>query len=460
MSGRALTFLIMLLAIGLEFSEAGTSYDQIPKIADIAPARLPENFWESYDRNEHPYLEASISYLAEIEAFFPDHEIFFLARDCEYLYQIAQRLHINNPKRLSEIHVLAVSSNVSGHLNLKHYLEQKGLLRKSDKPALLVDTGFDGSIPNAIWKLNNTGRRIDSIFISSNHPKIPSSRVSSLVYAKLHDGDHDLASGKLVDEIEGLPHYLFESTSEITRVGDKYLAIAPVELEQIQRSDESRRALSYMSEIRAFSDQKRTHKIFERKLRAFHLAISYLKSSSSASQQELKSIYDGAVKEGGIEFFEDLREAIWKGVVNVPQSQYVKFWSDLGKAMPEPVDMYEDMVISVQDESPEDWLSEDWKESAKNAFEILSDDTEAGRKIFELLWNRPLPRLWSAALTYMSANPHSAIASEELAKSKFLIEMPPKHLNKLLRSTNAPAKNLKVDRFLNGETCTGVVRGE
>jgi len=102
---------------------------------------------------------AQIEAIAQMIESYPNDELYFLARDSEFLYDFAVALLKDDPKNTKRLHLVNLSRiNVKDPL-VKNYLSQEGInsnLFRGDKRAILVDTGFKGSISLELSKLYNS----------------------------------------------------------------------------------------------------------------------------------------------------------------------------------------------------------------------------------------------------------------------------------------------------------------
>lgn len=125
--------------------------------------------------------DGQFAFAVQILQLYPDHEIYFLARDAELLYDAAV-LVAENEKDRERLHLINVSRANVGSPHLKNYLQQEGLSEAalaSGQKVLLVDTGFHGTLPEAIeYQFSTESRtRISTQFLVSGSLSHPSSRV-------------------------------------------------------------------------------------------------------------------------------------------------------------------------------------------------------------------------------------------------------------------------------------------
>ena len=124
---------------------------------------------------------AHFNFIASILEMYPQFEIYFLARDAEYLYDVARLVTENTPDA-SRLHLINISrQNVRDPL-MPEYLEQNGISEQTlinGKKVLLVDTGFQGTIPKHIsgFFSYEAQKNIKTQLILSDNQNFPSARV-------------------------------------------------------------------------------------------------------------------------------------------------------------------------------------------------------------------------------------------------------------------------------------------
>jgi len=167
----ACLFYVHLSAYGSVY----TFYDSRPDILNLPQATSEEN---------RPLSEAWIRFhfvlAAHIFELYPDYHIYFLARDMEYFYDAAKLIADGN-KDASRIHLINVSRQNYVDPLLKDYLEQVGISNKelrTGKKILLLDTGYQGSIPKKIVSILDPSVRelVKTHLILSENHEIPSLR--------------------------------------------------------------------------------------------------------------------------------------------------------------------------------------------------------------------------------------------------------------------------------------------
>ena len=150
------------------------SYEMRPSIFEIAPVQSQfDEYWESIKK-------AQLIFVAQLLELYPNKQLYFLARDAEYLYDVAQ-LATKGTADFSRIHLINVSRANMRDRNFVPYLNQKGISEESLKAGneiLLIDSGYNGSIPDHIkfQFSEEASRNIKAQFILSKDRSIPSSR--------------------------------------------------------------------------------------------------------------------------------------------------------------------------------------------------------------------------------------------------------------------------------------------
>lgn len=101
---------LFLIAFFLIFSESGLAKDQEerPDIQTVSiaidTAKAPAIAqWNQFSRGQFIFL-------AQMLSFFPENEYYFLARDAEYLYDMARVLLKENPNFRKRLHLLPIST--------------------------------------------------------------------------------------------------------------------------------------------------------------------------------------------------------------------------------------------------------------------------------------------------------------------------------------------------------------
>jgi len=152
------------------------SHDR-PSIFSIQPKAHPQlgTFWEQLKISQ---LE-TIALFVEIYSNF---ERYYLARDTELLFDLDQLLTQNDDTTPGKSHLLNVSRINLRSKHIKRYLHQEGISNDSlaaGKKIVLIDTGYQGTIPRTIqlYYPPTLRSKIFSHLITSKTNKYPSTRV-------------------------------------------------------------------------------------------------------------------------------------------------------------------------------------------------------------------------------------------------------------------------------------------
>ncbi len=173
---------------------------------------------------------AHFSFVAELFALYPeDTHFYFLARDAEYLYDVA-RLVTRDSARSGRVHLLNVSHASMRDGNLKGYLQENGISEESlaaGRKAIFIDTGFSGTIPGAIAEgfSKEARARLKTHLIASSNPHHPSSR-AFLVHLNpsVNESEVDRMHGSIAT-YEHMTRYTGHSSSYVYVV-DRYHPIS------------------------------------------------------------------------------------------------------------------------------------------------------------------------------------------------------------------------------------------
>ncbi|MGE4130298.1 MAG: hypothetical protein AB7F86_01600 [Bdellovibrionales bacterium] len=189
----------------ISFSSYAGYFSQMrPHILNVAPSAATVETPAGWNALRRGYMLL----MAELMAFFPDDDYYFLARDIEYLHDVAVVLLKNDPKLSARLHLVPVSSNVSQSGYLKQYLTQEGIntANLQGRSALVIDSCCAGSIPKKIINYFAGVQKVRGFLISTT--AFPKSNL------------FENYSGYTGNSIEGHPHYT-ASASHIENVGGK-----------------------------------------------------------------------------------------------------------------------------------------------------------------------------------------------------------------------------------------------
>lgn len=232
---------------------------------------------------------AHIEAVAEILEMYPTHEIYFLARDAELLYDLAILATHDEPEKAKRIHLLNISRANMRATQVKDYLEQEGISEselKSGKQVLFVDTGFSGTIPSVISEHfpEDLENHLKTHLICSSDPKHPSTR-TFLQHLNPAAVDSDPAGfhGTIVS-YEYLPRYTDRSDRFEKR--KQWEPMSCVD-KQTDGSVSKSMAQAYMEDLRSYAESTKGQALMKKQRARWHGLTTLLKKDSST--EDLKS---------------------------------------------------------------------------------------------------------------------------------------------------------------------------
>lgn len=241
-------------------------------------------FPEHWEQNRRGML----NFLAELRALYPNEPIYFLARDGEYLYDMARVLFADDAKALSQLKLINVSTYLSTSPMLEQYLAQEGISRETlkSKRIVLVDTGFAGSIPDRIKEIIGPPGwdNISTHLVVSVNPRYPSSR-AFLQHIDPRTARRDPQSFRtLISDYEELPHF--------TETGTKYAVVDGriVPMSAGQDPEIRSRALALMTDLKDWTKRPETKALFNRLHRDMRLLVEIGDGTSRLNKAEIKAV--------------------------------------------------------------------------------------------------------------------------------------------------------------------------
>ena len=264
--------LILLLSLTFFFTlplcAANQSYQSRPKVEEV-----PNLSFKEPPPNWGKTLAGLHRAVIELVAFYPNRDIYFLARDGEFLYDMAKSVFTDSPAVLKKLHLINVSRKNMNSEKLYDYLAQEGLSTK--QTAVLVDNGFIGTIPNKILstlKVASHDERIKTHMLVSKNGSIPSSRVfmdqfSTLVGRIPIEHFH----GVLLN-FEMLPHFTKTSTF-VENVDGRWEATSSLQM----NPEEQQESITAMAEIRSYAINESQSEVAKKQYHTlsmlYHLAV-------------------------------------------------------------------------------------------------------------------------------------------------------------------------------------------
>jgi hypothetical protein len=275
-------------------TQAVELYTDRPDILNVKSQTHNRDF--TWNALKEGHLEA----VAQILGLYPDREIFFLARDGELLYDLARLFshELQDSRDLNRLHLINVSRLSKSSPHVKAYLEQQGLkeenLRNGNK-VLLVDTGFEGSIPKAMQEVYPQAMKshIDCHLMCSSNQSHPSSRVFLLSLNALADQVNPATLHGTIISYEHRPRYTNRADRYIDVAGT-WVPAAPLDGSTSDGSVCRVEALKDMEDLKAYAlnhdVQKRfmSRKAFWRELHGYIVAKNKAKILDVLNSDELK----------------------------------------------------------------------------------------------------------------------------------------------------------------------------
>jgi hypothetical protein len=222
----SLLFLISLSALASGLPSGWESYESRPNILNTNPK--PHQLGQNWEKLK----EAHFSFVAQLLSLYPDTDLYFLARDSEHLFDVAKLVTAGSPAG-KRIHLLNVSRANMGDVNLKKYLQERGISEsslKAGKKVLFIDTGFSGTIPRKIAALYppELAARLKTQLIVSSNPDHPSSRVFlSHLNREINSQNPSGMHGTIVS-YEHMPRYT-DRSSRFFFDGERHIPLSAID---------------------------------------------------------------------------------------------------------------------------------------------------------------------------------------------------------------------------------------
>ncbi|MEO7161498.1 MAG: hypothetical protein ABI041_01135, partial [Bdellovibrionia bacterium] len=266
------------------------SYHSRPSILDVQAKSHP-NLPKPWNLMKPAHLEA----VAEILEMYPTHEIYFLARDAELLYDLAKLATQSEPEQSKRIHLLNISRANMRADHVKDYLEQEGISEKdlrAGKQILFVDTGFSGTIPEVIAEKypEDLRKHLKTHLICSGNPKHPSTRtfLQHLNPAAV-DSNPSGFSGTIIS-YEYLPRYTDRSDRFEKR--KQWEPMSCVD-KQSDGSVSKSQAQAYMEDLRYYAENAEAQELLKKQRTRWHGLMTLLREhSSEAVEASLKALLE------------------------------------------------------------------------------------------------------------------------------------------------------------------------
>jgi len=215
------------------------------------------------------FVESAKVLIAELLLFYPYRDIYFIARDMEYHYDISQILLKDKPDSRRRIHLINVTRDTLGSSMLKAYLTQEGFV--SNRRIVLVDSGFNGNVIKGIADAFPSMDIIGFLIMSENPNYGSSHAAMSHLEISVNDAPSERKK-KIETQIEQIAHYTCKAVA-YERYDNK--------IEPTSRIDETwrRRALQLMGRIRELVDRPAAILDWHQGLEEFEYFLNLLKTS-------------------------------------------------------------------------------------------------------------------------------------------------------------------------------------
>ena len=302
-------------------------YSLRPFILDIKPKKL-----QPAQRLRHvshlidrwpDVRKAYMFFLAELLAFYPDADFYFLARDAENFYDIAMVLKQEIPEIQNNFYILPISSKMTNYItkHAREYLQQEGLYsaNKRTKTAVIVDTCCEGTVI----------KYIHSLFPKEHRSKIKGHLFTRNKNPNNLEGDAYPESKiirNILDDkwgvmfIEDYPHYFKHPAQKYHQPkSDRKIEIMMNDRKiEIMMKDiaEQYEAIEFMADIRYYFAQKQVQEDFKDILKQMRIVFNYLTSSrEEINRREARVALKTLKKSYSInsnDFLKDIEEVLIK----------------------------------------------------------------------------------------------------------------------------------------------------
>ncbi len=260
-------------------------YSERPEVSRLTPKKHSE-LGASWKKIRRGLLEMT-AMLLEI---YPDHEIYFLARDGESQYDLARLLDPKNPK----LHLVNISSLIMNSELLEEYLAQIGVVEaiKNGKKILFVDTGFEGRIAKKVQTFfpDKLKSRIQSQLISSYDWRFPSSRVFLSYVGPYYAAgvpSHQFKPALL--SYEHMAHYTFRS-SGFRKING---LLVPIGSDDRDGKVSRARALAYMEDLAQYSTEPQTIALIQHRRAIWRSLYQAAKAGDLQLEKVIKDMLAG-----------------------------------------------------------------------------------------------------------------------------------------------------------------------
>lgn len=264
-------------------------YSDRPQILTIAPEK--HDLGKNWEKLKLGHAEA----VAELLVMYPEHELYFLARDAELLYDLAILVGQEFPAIKQRLHLINVSRANMRDPHLVEYLAENGISERElshGRKVLFIDTGFAGTIPATIARnFPKYAKNFETHLICSSNERHPSTRA---FLGHLNPAAAATSPSKMHGTIvayEHMPRYL-DRSYRYEMIEQHWEAIsAKVEENRQEGIDgpvSKEKARAYMADLRAFAESEQGRGIIKKRISLWN-ELRQLVWNESASRKELKS---------------------------------------------------------------------------------------------------------------------------------------------------------------------------
>lgn len=342
---------ILLFTMNIGFNSAwganieGEAYSVRPHIRTIEPA-------DNKNRQLEKIFKGYLDFIIELHLLNEGQPRYHLARDGELAYDIDWMIWSQLPARMRgpEPRLINISTMSSESPKLKNYMDEVGLVGfEADAVPILIDTGFDGTIPNAVNRILETrGEKVMGHMITSSHNVIPSSRVASVPFfpklaSEKKREEYLDAVEEQVTEIENLPHYT-ETAADYVKTKN---GLEPWSQATASQADKDQ-ALSNMAAAKEFSQRKESLERATALIKLLRPLMKALKAEDPLKPDMVEAIYEETKELKYKMFWPDLREAMAGKNFKVHPERWVELWKLVPGGLPKMHDLELDEVETLE----------------------------------------------------------------------------------------------------------------
>ncbi len=345
--GAVVLGLIFVMNISSVWAEqkSGETYNARPHIRSIEPA-------EGKNRQLEKIFKGYLDFIIELYVLYPGQPRYHLARDGELAYDIDWMIwsQLHPSLRGPEPRLINISTDASQSRHLYSYMQQVGLVdADTDRLPVLIDTGFDGTIPNAVNALLEPKKqKVLGHMITSSHPVIPSSRVASVPFFPRLGSEEKReeyldAVGEQVEAIEDLPHYT-QTAADYVKTKHGFEPWSP----EIASDADKEVALKNMAAAKEFAQREESLERVKTLIKVLKPLMTALKSEDPLKPSMVEDIYATTKELKYAMFWPDLREAMADKNFAVNPDRWVELWAHIPRGLPKMYDLEPDEIEKLE----------------------------------------------------------------------------------------------------------------